>query len=246
MIRRRLRGAVFVTGTDTGVGKTVVCAGLLQALRRMGLRVAGMKPVATGARRTRQGLRNDDALALAAAAGGLDRYDDVNPCVFAPPIAPHIAAARAGVRIRIAGLRAAYRRLAAGSDWVVVEGVGGWRVPLGARTTVADLARALRLPAVLVVGLRLGCINHALLTAEAIVADGVPLAGWIANSIEARLEEREEIISALTRRIDAPLLARVPWLAGQDGDRAARALAPAAALLAREAETLLHGPSPVR
>jgi dethiobiotin synthetase len=200
-----MRG-VFVSGTDTGVGKTCASAALLHALRARGLRASGMKPVASGCRMTPQGLRNDDAEALLAASDPVPAYADCNPCAFAEPIAPHIAARLAGVEIDVARLRAACIRIAAAADRVVVEGAGGWAVPLSERAMQADLVRALGLPVVLVVGLRLGCLNHALLSARAIVADGCELAGWIANRIEPSMAFAEANLHALQMRIGAPLL----------------------------------------
>jgi len=202
---------VFVTGTDTGCGKTVVSCALMAALQARELRVLGMKPVASGCARAAGGLRNDDALALAAQGSVAVPYEDVNPYAFEPAIAPHIAAAEAGVEMGPGQIRDAYARLAARVDRVVVEGVGGWRVPLGAGTDVAALARDLALPVVLVVGLRLGCINHAVLTAQAIVADGLSLAGWVGNLVDPEMACVEEHIAAIRDRIAAPCLGLLPW-----------------------------------
>lgn len=200
----------FVTGTDTEVGKTVVAAGLLRALAMAGLRTVAMKPVASGCRVAAGGLRNDDALALMAAATEPLAYQDANPYAFEPPIAPHLAAARVGVAIDLGHIHDVYRRLPA-ADAVVVEGAGGWRVPLDGRRTMADIPRRLELAVVLVVGLRLGCINHALLTAEAIAGDGLRLAGWVANEIEPA--GAGDAVATLGQWLDAPCLGRVPWLA---------------------------------
>ncbi len=155
---------IFVTGTDTGVGKTVVACALARGLRAQGLKVAVMKPVASGSDLTPRGLRNADALALAAAAGYDGPYQELNPYCFEPPISPHIAAKEAGIEIDVGMIRRVYDQLALGMDWVVVEGAGGWFAPLNERQTMADLAWALTIPALLVVGLRLGCLNHAHLT----------------------------------------------------------------------------------
>ncbi|MCS3903321.1 dethiobiotin synthetase [Methylohalomonas lacus] len=206
---------VFVTGTDTGIGKTWVSVGLLDAWRTRGLNVAGMKPVASGSELIQGELRNEDALALQAAASRDWPYATINPYAFAPPIAPHVAAEQAGVTVALEPLTAAYAELAAASDRVVVEGVGGWRVPLSVTLQTADLVRALDLPVVLVVGLRLGCINHALLTAEAIRADGLALRGWIANTLDPDYEA-EATLATLAAAIPAPLLARVPYAATAD------------------------------
>ena len=166
--------AYFVTGTDTGVGKTLVTAALLRLLRERGLRVRGLKPVASGAASTPQGLRNDDALALQAESSPPVDYDTVNPYCFAPAIAPHLAAAEQDVPIALAALTAWYQRSSAQCDAVLVEGAGGWRVPLHPAGFLSDLPEALELPVLLVVGLRLGCLNHARLTCEAI-AGGRPV-----------------------------------------------------------------------
>jgi dethiobiotin synthetase len=165
-----------------------------------------MKPVASGCRETPEGLRNDDAEALIAASDPAPEYASCNPYAFAPPIAPHIAARDAGVEIALEPILAAYRALAASADRVVVEGVGGWSVPLSDALMQADLARALDLPVVLVVGLRLGCINHALLSARAIVADGCALAGWLANCVDTGMARAADNLDTLRARIDAPLL----------------------------------------
>lgn len=199
----------FVTGTDTGVGKTWVTLGLLQGLQARGLAVAGMKPVATGCLSGPGGLRNDDALQIQARSSLPFPYETVNPYAFAPAIAPHIAAAEAGIRIDIARIRQAYRELAARVDCVVVEGVGGWKVPLNEADTLTDMAKALGLPVILVVGIRLGCLNHALLTAESIRAHGCTLAAWVANLVDAGCGRAQENVEALRERIPAPFLGTV-------------------------------------
>lgn len=201
----------FVTGTDTGVGKTLVACALLHAFAGAGLACIGMKPVASGAEPRDGALVNDDAARLAAAASVAAAPREVNPYCFAEPIAPHIAAQRAGVRIELERIEAGLRALAARAAAVVVEGVGGFRVPLGEHADTADLAARLRLPVVLVVGLRLGCLNHALLTAEAIAARGLALAGWVANHIDPAMPAAEENVAALRARLGAPLIARVPF-----------------------------------
>ncbi len=210
-----MRG-IFVTGTDTGVGKTVVATALLRALRAAGLAVAPMKPVATGARSTPAGLRNDDAEALIEAAGAGFAYATVNPSVFADATAPHLAARRAGVTIAIPPLLRAATELAAGGRVLVVEGAGGWRVPLERDTSMATLAVALDLPVLLVVGVRLGCINHALLTGEAIRRDGCRLAGWIANIIDPDFADAQGAIGAIADRLGQPALAQLGWSVAQD------------------------------
>ena len=215
---------VFVVGTDTGVGKTLVACALLHRLRRDGARVVGMKPVAAGASEGADGLQSDDARALRA-AGNVDAPPHLtSPYVLADPISPHLAARRAGVTIDIAVAAERLRQLARLADAVVVEGAGGFCVPLGERHTGADLAAALGLPLVLVVGLRLGCLNHALLTAEAIAARGLVLAGWVANSIDPAMAAREDNIETLRTHLRAPLLGTLPWSDGADSGRLAGCL----------------------
>lgn len=203
---------IFVTGTDTGVGKTVVAAGIVHALIARGARVAAMKPVASGAHAGAEGLRNDDAERLIAAANVETRYEEVNPFCFAPPVAPHLAAREAGVAIDLAPVLAAAGKLAARADVLVVEGVGGWTVPLGPAFDVAALAAALDLPVVLVVGLRLGCINHARLSADAVLRSGCRLAGWVGSGVDPRMARREENIATLRELLPAPCLGIVPHL----------------------------------
>jgi dethiobiotin synthetase len=202
----------FITGTDTGVGKTIVTLGLMQWLQDRGHRVAGMKPVASGCAATPQGLRNADAQQLQQQAGIELAYAAVNPYAFAPPIAPHLAAAAAGCRIDLDRIHARLQQLAGQADRVCVEGVGGWLVPLNERDAVADLALRLGLEVILVVGIRLGCLNHALLTLRAIEASGLRLAGWVANCLPPPADSLEENISTLKSMIYAPLLGIVPAL----------------------------------
>jgi dethiobiotin synthetase len=218
-----MRGC-FVTGTDTGVGKTWVSAGLIRALQARGRTTLGMKPVASGCEATAEGLRNEDAVALRAVGSRTVPYELVNPYAFAPPIAPHLAAEQADIEIALARISACFAELSAQSDFVVVEGVGGWMVPLNEREDVADLAAALELPVVLVVGVRLGCLNHALLSAEAIARRGLPLAGWVANLIEPETAFVEENVRTLEARLDAPLLGRIPFADELDPDAVAAAL----------------------
>lgn len=212
---------LFVTGTDTGVGKTLVACALLRALADRGLRVAGMKPVAAG--REPDGTFHD-VEGLVAAANIAAPREWVNPYAFDLPIAPHIAAARAGVRIELPRILAAWRELSGLADAVVVEGVGGFRVPLNESEDAADLAAALALPAVLVVGLRLGCLNHALLTAQAVRAAGVALAGWVANELAPGMEALEENVAALDARLGCPRLGRIPFQASPSTRAAAARL----------------------
>ncbi|MBI2779733.1 MAG: dethiobiotin synthase [Gammaproteobacteria bacterium] len=202
----------FITGTDTDVGKTWVTAGVLTALAARGHTTAAMKPVSAGCIETDEGLRNGDALILQRHATLNLPYAQINPYAYAAPIAPHIAATRLGQRIEIAPIKAIFDDMARRADYVVVEGAGGWRVPLNEHETIADLAQALGLPVILVVGMRLGCLNHALLSCESIARQGVPLAGWVANSACPEFPELQENIDALRERIDAPLLGVIPHL----------------------------------
>lgn len=215
---------VFVTGTDTHVGKTWISLGLVTALKGRGLRTGAMKPVASGCIETAEGLRNEDALRLQAAANVPLAYRQVNPVSLAPPIAPHLAAREAGTAIDVQALSDAFRVLAGHCEWVVVEGAGGWRVPLGDDETLADLVRAMVLPVILVVGVRLGCLNHALLSAEAIRGDGMTLAGWVANLVEPDVPRARENVDTLRARLPAPLLGCVPHLRDCDPDAIAAAL----------------------
>ncbi|AKH20685.1 dethiobiotin synthase [Sedimenticola thiotaurini] len=203
----------FITGTDTDSGKTVITLGLMQRLQSRGLQVAGLKPVAAGAEQTDAGLRNGDAQQLLAQASRPVAYDLVNPYCFAPPIAPHLAAQRLGQSIDFAEINRCYGQLAVAADRVLVEGAGGWRVPLGAGRTMADLAVTLNLPVILVVGLRLGCINHALLSAESIRASGLPLAGWVGNQVDPAMAELDANVATLRSWLEAPCLGVIPHLA---------------------------------
>lgn len=218
---RRLVRGYFVTGTDTGVGKTLLCCALLQAFAGRGKRVAGMKPVAAGAVREEGGLRNEDVELLLAAGNIVAPRSQVNPYCFEAPIAPHIAAHAAGMKISLAVIRKKFAELAQAADLVVVEGAGGFCVPLNAREDMADVAQCLELPVLLVVGMRLGCINHALLTARAIRARGLTLAGWLANHIDPKLEQADANVAALAQRLQAPLIARIPFSHDPDARRIA-------------------------
>ena len=208
--------AYFVTGTDTGVGKTLMSCAMLHALARRHPRVVGMKPVAAGLVQTPDGWDSEDAIALRAASTvGVPPALD-NPVRLPDPLSPHLAAERAGTRIDIPHLVACQRELAQHADAMVVEGAGGFLVPLSPEHTGADLAHALGLPVLLVVGLRLGCLNHALLSAEAIQADGLRLAGWVANSIDPAMQCRDGNVATLRRRPAAPLLGVLQWLDAPD------------------------------
>lgn len=197
----------FVTGTDTDIGKTLVACALLHAFAAQGKRVVGMKPVAAGCDGHD---KNDDALRLAAASNVQITYGQVNPYCFPRPVAPHLAARFIGVRINLPRIFESYRELAALADEVIAEGAGGFCVPLNECEDGVDMARQLGLPVILVVGMRLGCLNHALLTARAIAAAGLPLAGWVANCVDGQMSMRDENIAALQQRLPAPLLGVVP------------------------------------
>ncbi|MBI2509639.1 MAG: dethiobiotin synthase, partial [Betaproteobacteria bacterium] len=203
-------------GTDTGVGKALVACGLLKAFAARGLRAVGMKPVAAGAKPGARGWKHEDVERLAAAGNVVAPREHVNPYCFQPPIAPHIAAQQAGAEIGLERIEESFRALAALADVVIVEGVGGFRVPLGPAADAAQLAARLALPVVLVVGMRLGCLNHALLTAEAIAARGLELAAWIANHVDPQMVAADEHVRALDERIPAPRLARIAYVPAPD------------------------------
>lgn len=198
----------FVTGTDTNVGKTLISCALLYGFAAQDKRVIGMKPVAAGC--TDDG-QNDDVVQLRAASSVSARNDQINPYCLAPAVAPHLAAQLAGVSIDFARISEAFAELAAQADIVVVEGAGGLLVPLSAAQDSSDLMRELGLPVILVAGMRLGCLNHALLTVEAIAGRGLKLAGWVANVLDADMAMLDENIAALQQRISAPLLGIVPY-----------------------------------
>jgi dethiobiotin synthetase len=221
---------LFVTGTDTGVGKTLFSAALLLRLGEANVCAAACKPVSAGCRRESGRLVNADAELLAWAAPLGQPLEVVNPVALEPAVAPHIAARDAGIRLDAAGLAAACRRAGSAAEFLVVEGAGGWRVPIDAPATMADLARELGFPVVLVVGMKLGCLNHAILSAEAIERDGLPLAGWVANALASEMDRLRENIATLADLLPCPLLAEIPVLSGA-GERArardaARALPP--------------------
>ena len=214
----------FVAGTDTEIGKTLVAAALLHAARHRGMRAVGMKPIAAGCERLGDLLVNEDIEAhLEASSPGFTR-EALNVYLFEPPIAPHVAASEAGVAIDIERIVQQLDRLVQQSDYVVVEGAGGWLVPISRTQTFADLATRLGLPVVLVVGMRLGCINHALLTAASIAASGLPLAGWVANCIDPHMARFDENLAALRERLPAPLLGVAPFQARPDAQAVELAL----------------------
>lgn len=205
--------AFFITGTDTNVGKTLVAAGLLVAAKQKGLTTAALKPVAAGCEKTDEGLRNSDALLLQSVMTQTLHYDQINPCALEAAIAPHIAAQQEKRSLSVDRLSGFCRGVLSSANFVAVEGAGGWRVPLNARETLADLAKNLELPVIIVVGVRLGCINHALLTFEAVVRDGLAVAGWVANCIDADMPVLQENIDSLKARLPVPCLGVVPFLA---------------------------------
>lgn len=217
--------AYFIAGTDTDVGKTTVAASLLHAAALKGLSTLGAKPVASGCEVTAKGLRNSDALALMAASSVKLSYEQINPVAFEPAIAPHIAAREAGVALTVGSLLGPMRHvLAQNADFTLIEGAGGWRVPLSDQANLSDLAIALKLPVILVVGVRLGAISHALLSAEAIARDGLHLVGWVANIIAPKTARLEENLATLAERLPAPCLGRVPYLKDASAQRVAEHL----------------------
>ncbi len=216
---------LFITGTDTGVGKTILATGLLRLARAKGWNAVGLKPVASGADRTPAGLRNDDALALSSASSLRIPYELTNPYCFEPAIAPHIAAAAEGRPVLLHELLAWYERASAGADLAIVEGAGGWRLPLHPLGFLSDLPEQLALPVVLVVGLRLGCLNHARLTLEAIERYGrCPYLGWVGNLVDPSFDRLEENLATLSRLLGAEPLAVLPRLDARDPERVAELL----------------------
>lgn len=213
---------LFITGTDTGVGKSLVACALLHAYAARGLRVIGMKPVAAGAAFVNGAWVNEDVAQLLAASNVRAPLEAVNPYCFEQAIAPHIAASINKKTININKLQDSCARLSVLADMVVVEGAGGFCVPLNDHESSADLARALALPVVLVVGMRLGCLNHALLTAEAIRARGLTLTGWVANHIDAAMPQADANVASLEARLNAPLIARIAYSTMPDAVAAAR------------------------
>lgn len=206
-----MKQGFFVTGTDTGVGKTLISAALIHSLRNENVRVSGMKPIASGCIETDHGLKNEDADLLLQASNVDADYDLICPYRFRPPIAPHIAAQEQGAVISIKYIMECYRHLQSSSDKVVVEGVGGWQVPLDEQKSMSDLAIELDLPVIIVVGGRLGCINHALLTADSILASGLSVAGWVFNQIDPDMQQVAAVKQTLQNRMPGRLIADIPW-----------------------------------
>lgn len=208
----------FITGTDTDVGKTLISCALLHGFAAQGKRVVGMKPIAAGCNASEL---NEDVQQLRAASNVSASNEQINPYNFTPAIAPHLAALLAGTSIDLARIVESYSALAGQAEVVIVEGAGGFLVPLNEQQDGGDLARQLGLPVILVVGMRLGCLNHALLTVEAIAARGLVLAGWVANGVDRNMAMLDENIAALKLRIEAPLLGVVPYMAQPDARVAA-------------------------
>lgn len=211
--------AFFITGTDTGVGKTLISTALLHAANDRGLSTAAFKPIASGCEQTPEGLRNDDALRLQQAINRPLHYDQINPVALKAAIAPHVAAASSPHHnITIDKLVDLSRCvLNSSTDFAIVEGAGGWRVPINHRETLADLAKVLKLPVIMVVGMRLGCLNHACLTAEAIERDGLTLAGWVSNRIDPTMEACDASLTTLEQSLSAPCLGHIPFLTNPRG-----------------------------
>ncbi len=215
----------FITGTDTDAGKTLVAASLLLLAQSRGMKTLGLKPVAAGAEKTEQGLCNDDALLLQRYSSIKLEYPQVNPVLLQEAMAPHIAAEREGRALSVESLASGITEvLAASPEFCVLEGAGGWRVPLNAEQTMADLARELKLPVILVVGMKLGCLNHALLTAEAVQRDGLNVAGWVATQVDPEMAVVEENLNTLKHLLPFPLLGFVPWLRSASVEQVSRYL----------------------
>lgn len=204
----------FVTGTDTEVGKTVASCALLQAANAAGYRSVGYKPVASGSEMTPEGIRNSDALALQRNGSVMLPYEQINPLAFIEPTSPHIISAEEQCPITFSALSEGLENLTSKADWIQVEGAGGWFTPLSDTTTFAEWAIGEQLPVILVVGVKLGCINHAMLTAQAVCAAGLPLVGWIANGVQPAGKRHAEYLATLKQRLPAPLLGEIPWLEG--------------------------------
>lgn len=217
-----MKAVYFITGTDTDAGKTTVAAGFLYAAKQQHLSTLAMKPLASGCKMTEEGLHNSDALALMAQSSIKLAYQAVNPYAFAPSIAPHLAAKEVGIELNVSDLySAAQVILQEQADLTLIEGAGGWRVPLSNQAFLSDLAIALKLPVILVVGIKLGCINHAVLTAEAIINDGLELTGWVANSIDPNFERLKENLASLKQLMPAPCWGVVPYLEQPTPERVA-------------------------
>ncbi|MCW8825477.1 MAG: dethiobiotin synthase [Gammaproteobacteria bacterium] len=214
----------FITGTDTGIGKSWCSAALIWKLQQQGFNVAGMKPIASGCVETAEGLKNEDALLLQQFSSQPIPYSEINPYAFKPAIAPHIAAEQADICINLESIKQNFDVISSRFDFTIVEGVGGWLVPLNDQQSVADLATTLGLPVIMVVGIRLGCINHALLTAQQIQQSGCQLVGWIANTTDVEMKEIQRNIETIDAMVDAPLLGTTPFLKQFDQQQLAAAI----------------------
>ena len=219
-----MKSAYFITGTDTGVGKTLIASALVYKFAQSDLKAVGMKPAAAGCELVNGQLISEDVTRLIAASNVSAPLAQINPYAFAPAIAPHIAAKQAGVEMELTTIQEAYKALTESADVVIVEGVGGFCVPLGDNLNTADLVAHLNIHIILVVGMRLGCLNHALLTVEAIEARGLKLAGWVANTIDPAMLMLDENLLSLKQRIKAPCLGVVPWQADANFERVANCL----------------------
>jgi dethiobiotin synthetase len=213
------KGAVFVTATDTGMGKTAICTGLMAVLKTRGIKVCAMKPVASGANKTRQGLISEDAALLAKHNSVKLSYDLVNPVTLENPCSPDIAARLENKEIDLGHISECYKKISELCDVVVVEGIGGWRTPCPGPMGMAEIVRRLQCPVILVVGMRLGCINHAVLSAEAVRNDGLELAGWVANQIDPDYAYQDQTLDTLAPMLACPLLGVVPYIKGADEEQ---------------------------
>ncbi|WP_283130922.1 dethiobiotin synthase [Enterovibrio norvegicus] len=202
----------FVTGTDTEVGKTVASVAIMQAVAKAGLLVGGYKPIAAGSDETHEGLTNEDAVCLRAASNLALGYDEVNPCLLHEPCSPHTAAELENKEIMFSVLTDGLKNIQAKTDFTLVEGAGGWRVPVTYDATLADWVKEEKLPVILVVGIKLGCLNHAYLTAEAIRRDGLEIAGWVANRINPGTEHYSDIVKTLEHHLQVPKLGEIPYM----------------------------------
>lgn len=209
---QKITSQVFITGTDTDVGKTVISKGILQSAKRQGLRTVGYKPISAGCELTSEGLRNEDALTLRANSSIQPGYDRINPIAYQAPIAPHIAAKQRGESIDMAVITDTYRELTAlQPELFLIEGAGGWHLPVNDENYLSDWVKQHNIPVIMVVGIKLGCLNHAVLTANAIAAAGVPLLGWVANCTTAEVANYSDIIASLKSLLPCELLAEVPY-----------------------------------
>jgi len=214
-----MANGIFITGTDTGVGKTWFTVTLMEALKKQGHQVAGMKPIASGAILDDGRLMNEDASLIMHHCSEATNYELINPVVFESAVAPHIAVSKKKEIIDLDQIVASYDQLASNSESVIVEGIGGWRVPISDKISIVDLVRALNLPVIMVVGIRLGCINHAILTAEAIRADGVTLCGWVSNQLDKDCLYKQETIDTLNERLDCPQIADLAYMKDFEPDK---------------------------